>query len=185
MKESCTFPPVDHLSTHVKTHFSSLTGREDVVGAQIAALVRLTANQYEAQSARRIGRYDLSGPRLGVLMCLLWHKHCGETTGLTPSELSLDQHISRNTISALLRGLEDQGLIERHIDRSDRRFFRIALTDLGCSVARQTAPQAIDHMNDLVSDFDPAERSLLLDLLGKLYQSLLSRLSVEAAQPGS
>jgi DNA-binding MarR family transcriptional regulator len=184
MKQPCPEPvSPEQLPFQLNDHLSALTGRASVAGAQIARLVRLVANQYETHSACRSAEIDLSGPRLDVLMRLLWRQRCGETAGLTPTELSLDQRISRNTVSALLRGLEDQGLIERRLDPADRRVFRIVLSQAGLDLVNEHAPRSIDHLNTLVSDFSPAECSRLIELLGKLYLGLSSQQPVDSVSP--
>ena len=60
----------------------------------------------------------------------------GKSLGLPPSYLSRCQDVTKNTISVLLRGLEDQGWIERTLDPDDRRVFRIRLTPAGRELIR-------------------------------------------------
>lgn len=183
MKQPCTDPPSEeHFPEMMKTHLSQLTGRTDVSGAQIAGLVRLVANRYESHSTRRLGDFDLSGPRLGILMRLEAHSRFCGAPGLTPTDLSHDQRVSKNTVSALLNGLEEQGLIERRLDPADRRVFRIVISDLGTRLVRETAPLIVDHLNELVSNLSQEERSTLIQLLGKLFHSLRSHEETEAVE---
>ncbi len=124
---------------------------------------------------------DLSGPRLGLLMRLEWEERRGNRSGVRPTELSLNQRVSRNTISALLNGLEARGLIERRLDPEDRRAFRIRLTDRGRQVVAEHAPRLIDHHNRLVSTLTPTEQNQLIDLLARLYDGVTA--DHLAAQP--
>jgi DNA-binding MarR family transcriptional regulator len=117
-----------------------------------------------------------------VLMRLLWEEHSGNCAGLTPTGLSHNQHVSRNTVSALLRGLEDQGLIVRKLDPDDRRVFRIALTETGRRIAQDMAPRNVDHLNSLISQLSQSDQSHLIILLSKLYQSLLDLQPVETRE---
>ncbi len=92
----------------------------------------------------------------------------GKPEGITPTELSHFQRVSKNTISALLRGLEEQGLIQRNLDSEDLRVFRIQLTDAGRALVLNTAPNRIAGLNKLLSGLNPEEREQLILLLEKL-----------------
>jgi DNA-binding MarR family transcriptional regulator len=74
-----------------------------------------------------------------------------------------------------LRGLEEQGLIERTLDPEDKRIFHIHLSAAGREVVRARAPQHLAHLDDLASSLTPAEQAQLLELLGKLAGALASR----------
>jgi hypothetical protein len=54
----------------------------------------------------------LSHARMRLLMRLAVSDRMGDNRGLPPSELSRFLGVSRNTVSSLLNGLEEQGLIE-------------------------------------------------------------------------
>src|SRR5438067_1126138 len=55
------------------------------------------------------------------------------------SEISKRLHVTSPTITQLLKGLEVNGLIERHIDPADRRTVGITLTEKGEKVTQQAA----------------------------------------------
>jgi DNA-binding MarR family transcriptional regulator len=98
---------------------------------------------------------------------------------LQPSELSAALGVSRNTVSALLNGLEEQGLIERHLHPTDRRQFLVRITPAGCDLVRTRAPQFAAFIASLLDDLSPDERHTLFVLLDKLYSRMLER-AVEA-----
>ena len=115
---------------------------------------------------------QLSGPRWRLLL----HLHVAEYTGktsLSPTELSSLQVVTKNTISSLLRSLEDQGLIERTLDPNDRRQFQIGLTDEGRDLVRTSTPQLMAYLNQLTSGLSSDEISQLQALLDKLHRSLV------------
>src|SRR5260370_37155204 len=71
-----------------------------------------------------------------VLFCV---KHCmkpGATT-MKVSEISKFLHVTSPSVTQLLKGLETNGLIERHVDLVDRRAVDIKLTKKGDDVIRQ------------------------------------------------
>lgn len=99
----------------------------DDVPELIRALWRL--NHYvERQSRRMVREIGLSFPQRTLLRLI------GRSSGITPGELAEYLHVDRGTLSGLLRGLDERGLIERSIDSLDRRRIRTHLTALGESM---------------------------------------------------
>ncbi len=92
--------------------------------------------------------------------------------GLTPTELSQFQQVSKNTISSLLRGLEEQGYIQREIDPKDLRVFRIHLTEAGRQLILSMGPKRVQGLNQLLVDMSDDEKTLLIQLLHTLRISL-------------
>ncbi len=158
---------------HIREHVGALTGGEDTTGLELVAMIRGLANLYEAAEVPPEGDIDLSGPRWLLLLRLMAEEHVGNTDGVTPTGLSHFQNVSKNTISSLLRGLEEQGLIHRAIDPDDKRLFRIQLSERGRSLMAVAAPQRIRYLNCLVSGLTAEEKEQLFSLLGKLYHSVV------------
>lgn len=179
----------DHLQlmqAHLRQHMRELAGLEDTSGIELFGLMRMLTNLCEAIEAQHTSESDLSGPRWALLMRLFAEEQHGRAEGICPSSLSRYQRVSRNTISALVRGLEEQGLVQRALDAHDRRRFRIQLTAEGRELIRSTAPKRIQYLNRMVSGLSGPERQQLIDLLTKLYRSLLdaSNMSHFAPQGG-
>ncbi len=158
---------------HQRIHYLfDLTGRDDLQGVEIAGLIRRIANAYDINRERVMPECEVSSPRLGLLMRLEWEERQGNRDGVTPTKLSLHQRVSRNTISALLNGLEEQKLIERTLDPLDRRGFRIRLTDQGRKTVAENTPRLIDYHNRLAGTLTAEEQVQLIDLLSRLYAGL-------------
>jgi DNA-binding MarR family transcriptional regulator len=117
----------------------------------------------------------LSHARMRLLMRLAVSDRMGDDQGLPPSELSRFLGVSRNTVSALLNGLEDQGFIERHLHPTDRRQFLIRLTPGGHDLMCALAPEFGAFVASLFEVLSPEERATLLALLDKFYEGLLDR----------
>lgn len=162
---------ISRFLNHMKDHAAQFTNQPEVSGFQIAALIRLLSNQYENIFEHHAGEDELSGPRMSILARLMESEKRGKA-GITPTELSHNQHVSRNTISALLRGLEEQKLIQRELDPDDRRLFRIHITAAGHKLVQTMAPQRIAMANQIVSGLSPEEQAQLVTLLSKLFVSL-------------
>jgi len=161
----------------VRALAEALTGQADVdtTGMEMARLIKVVSHLYDAVIVQGEGMTEVSGPRLFLLGRLFVEEKQGNTQGLSPTHLSHWRKVSKNTISSLLRGLEEQGLIQRTLDPADKRVFRIRLTEAGRELVRATAPQHVAYMNSLLSDLTPTERAQLLELLGKLCRSLAVR----------
>jgi DNA-binding MarR family transcriptional regulator len=168
--------PLDRIQ-NMRAHLHEcmlLSEQEQPTGMEIAALIRMVANQYETIGNQPPRGETLSGPRWGVLLRLAAAEDNGHPS-ITPTDLSRSQNVSKNTISSLLRGLEEQGLISRELDPNDRRIFNIRLTPAGRDLIRDTTPRRVAWMNQTVAQFSLEEQEQLIRLLGKLYCSLVSK----------
>ncbi len=84
---------------------------------------------------------SLSGARMRILVHLTVNDRLGRCEGVQPSELADFLGVSRNTISTLLNGLEEQGLIERHLHPTDRRQLLVCITPDGRLAVHKHAPE--------------------------------------------
>lgn len=157
----------------IRTMVRDLIGDADPIGIELMRLVRMVAQQYDVRMDEALRTTNLSGPRWGLLMRLMADERRHGPGGMTPTHLSLCQNVSKNTISALLGGLEEQGLVARSLDPADKRVFRIHLTDAGRALIRETVPEHVAFMNRLVGGLTPDERARLGELLEKLHRSLI------------
>ena len=158
-------------------------GDIDLGGLELLRLVKTAANLYDALADEHLRAADLSGSRLRLLLRLWVEEVHGHVEGTSPTHLSHCQNVSKNTISALLRGLEEQGLVERTLDADDKRVFRIRLTAAGRELVQATAPEHMDYLNRLPAGLTPDEREQLIELLTKLRRSLSMFTGAIAAQP--
>lgn len=99
--------PFEPMQAHMRAHVRKMTGSDEIAGMELFALLRMALNLVENQAAEKDSPYDLSGPRLGLLMRLYGAECEGWQAGLTPTHLSRSDNVSKNTISSHLRGLED------------------------------------------------------------------------------
>ncbi len=73
-----------------------------------------------------------------------------DTPDMKVSEISKRLHVTSPTITQLLKGLEANGLIERHIDPTDRRAVGITLTEKGEMVTQQAAHTSSASIHGLI-----------------------------------
>lgn len=111
----------------------------------------------------------LSYAKMRLLMGLLFAEEIGDRPdGLNPSEISDRQGTSRNTISALIRDLEEEGLVERSLDPEDRRRFNIRLTESGRELVHAHVSNHLRTVAGCFETLDEEEQAMLVSLLSKL-----------------
>ncbi len=103
-----------------------------------------------------------------VLMHLFFAEQMGDGGELNPSQISDRQGVNRNTMSYLIRSLEEAGLVERRLDAEDRRRFNIRLTDNGRALVTEHARQHLATFDHCFSVLTAAEQATLLQLLTKV-----------------
>jgi len=173
----------EQFLTHMRILIKTLFGIEDTSGVELFSLIRHLSQLGEALECQPADEKDLSGPRWRLMLHLAAEEHIGNSAGVTPTSISERQRVSKNTISALLRGLEEQGLIQRELDPADYRLFRIQLTPAGRDLIHATAPQRLNHLNQMAASLTYEEREQLMALLGKLHNALLDKVGQAAPAP--
>lgn len=162
------------IDEFVRKKIIEVSGIDNVRGIQLSNIIRRVANLFDAIVNQHIDEEGVTGPRMGILIRLYGSEILHESGGVTPTMLSHMQNVTKNTISSLVKGLEDQGLIRRENDPIDRRIYRLYLTDAGREYIVKIAPKQINFLNSLVSEMAPEEIDQLIELLTKLQNSLLS-----------
>ncbi len=122
--------------------------------------------------AASITKSGLSEAQYLVLMSLYVGEEIDGRNELNPSEISKWRGTSRNTISSLIRGLEEDGLVERHLDKQDRRKFNISLTADGRSLISKHAHLQFRTLGTSFNKLTQKEQDTLSSLLNKLNQNL-------------
>jgi DNA-binding MarR family transcriptional regulator len=166
-------PEWDQIRKHIREQVLMLFGIEESSGMELFFLLQSVAHLSRMLDSKLGDDKELSGPRWRLLLRLLIEEHRGHSAGCTPTELSQSQFVGKNTISALLRGLEGQGLIQRTLDAADLRTFRIQLTQSGRDYLRGAAPARVENLNRLFSGLDREEQARFTALLERLRRSLL------------
>jgi DNA-binding MarR family transcriptional regulator len=137
------------------------------------ALQLMDGMRQVSHALRQIGENSLAASgmsyaRYRLLLGLFFSAEVEGRDGLHPSEISDRQGTSRNTISSLIRDLEEEGLIERLLNQEDRRKFNIRLTPAGRQFVQDHASKHMRMIAQCFSDLTAEERQQLSDLLAKL-----------------
>ena len=93
-----------------------------------------------------------------------------DTAEIKVSEISKCLHVTPPTITQLLKGLEANGLIERHIDPTDRRAVGIKLTEKGETVAQKAAEAFSASLHGLIEYLGEERSNQLAELLSDVFR---------------
>jgi len=159
---------------HWQTGFRQLlteSGLSHVDGMEILRLVKSCAGAYDRILGERMRAEEISLAQWRILIRLYLSERNDQPT-LSPTDLAHSQCLSKNTISSHLRALEEARLIERQLDPSDLRAFRICLTADSRKLIRESVPPHFEFLNGLVAQLSSEESELLQGLLIKLLDSL-------------
>lgn len=155
----------DWIAFHRELHVNY-----DARAAGLMEEFRHVAHRLRQLSDANLESSGLSTAQFRVLMSLQFCEWSGDCSGLNPSEISEQQGTSRNTISALIRSLEEANMIERRLDTVDRRRFNIVLTDAGRKVVTDHAAQHVQLINELFAVLGEDEIKTLGNILQTLNQ---------------
>lgn len=174
---------IDDFRSELRDRFLQTFGLKDTSALETFVLLQRVSHLCRLLDDQLDEGRELSGPRWRLLMRLLIEEQNGNFEGLTPTMLSHWQHVTKNTISALLRGLESQGLIQRTLVPSDLRAFRIQLTPAGREYLYANAGQRLQNLQHIFSDLDPCELEQLITLLNSLHRSLSAQVHLSCKNP--
>ena len=94
--------------------------------------------------------------------------------GSTQTVLAKVSKRDQTSITRLLDGLQQRGLVERKNDESDRRIFRIFLTEKAEMKYADSFPIVEKFNTDLKNCLSDSEGEKLMELMDKLYINLTS-----------
>jgi DNA-binding MarR family transcriptional regulator len=122
--------------------------------AETAAHLRLVINR-AARRMRQEAGTELRASHASALTSVELHGP------LTPSELAEVERIKRPTATRILRGLEEEGLVERTPDPKDGRSALISLTGEGRERLRRLRQRKNAYLARRMRDLDPRDIATL------------------------
>jgi DNA-binding MarR family transcriptional regulator len=175
---------LEEVHAKLREHLKQMADGEPIESLELVNLMRMTVHFIDASLSQSPQLADLSGPRMGILMRLLVEEDMGNHQGIRPTRLSHYQNVKKNTVSSLLRGLEEQGLVERTIDPEDKRGFNIRITPAGRERITATMPERVRLINELTAVLTGADKKHMISLLEKLRRSLITSHQGAHCHPG-
>lgn len=130
--------------------------------------LRLVSHELYQVGEQSLATAGLSLPQYRILMMLYFHEEMEKCDALNPSEISAHQGTNRNTISSLIRSLEERSFVQRHLDQTDRRKFNISLSDAGRALVHEHARQHLQIVAACFGGLTTAEQETLAHLLSKV-----------------
>jgi DNA-binding MarR family transcriptional regulator len=131
--------------------------------AECAVLLVRAAEGFLALANRALARHDLSATGRQVLAVLE-----GAGQPLPAGEIAARVLVTTASMTAVLDTLERRALVRRIPDPTDRRRVLIAVTDAGRALVDAFLPEMAALQAAVCDPLDPAQRELLIDLLGAL-----------------
>lgn len=92
----------------------------------------------------------------------------GEREGLTSTEVAQRTLMDKPTVSRAAASLIERGILERHIDKDDRRRAPMRLTDEGHAIYAAVIPRAMASEQQLLDALTEDEVATLHGLLSRL-----------------
>ena len=145
------------------------TTRDLVAHSPVRYGYRITSlrNWYAGPGFRLIERqFGLSEAETSVLFCL------GHMAGLRAQDVSALTGHPKNSVSRAVHVLLAKKLIQRRVDRADRREKTLALTPAGSTLFRKIVPIFVARQDSMLSALTARERRSLDRLLDKLVGGL-------------
>lgn len=103
--------------------------------------------------------------------------------GMAQRDLAAGLHVAAPTVSKMLRGMEQAGLVTRRADDADQRLTRVYLTDQGRALEARLREVAAAYVNDTIGILSEAERRQLARLLDRLAARIEAVLDERRAAP--
>jgi DNA-binding MarR family transcriptional regulator len=120
----------------------------------------------------------LSRPQWRVLTMLRRHE------GINQGGLAELVEVEPITLCRMVDRLQEAELVERRADPSDRRAWRLHLTDKARALLEEMRPMAFSLFDDAMTGLDPAERSDLFRMLERIRTNLSRRAPQELISNG-
>jgi DNA-binding MarR family transcriptional regulator len=130
--------------------------------AQVGYLLRRATAAMTADYAAAAGDEDLR-PVLVTMLTVI-----ADNPGTTQSELGAALGIHRSNVAPLVAELVDHNLVDRRRSQHDSRCVGLHLSDTGQRALVQGHRTIQVHESRMTSRLTPAERAVLLDLLGRI-----------------
>jgi len=152
--------------------------KEDVVAElfPIEELLGFWVYRMQTQGTALLGRrlrlagYDITPEQFGVLARLR------EDQGMNQRQLGEKTLKDRHNVTRILNLLERRGYIERRPDITDKRIYRIFMTESGRDLQEKLTPIVTSHLDQLLDGLSPEElrtmRAILEHIVGNIEKGM-------------
>lgn len=144
---------------------------DETIGTMLAQVSRLLRRHFDAR-ARGVG---VTRPQWQVLSLLSFNE------GINQGGLAELLEVEPITLGRMVDRLQDAQLVERRPDPTDRRAWRLFLTDKGQMLLDQLLPCALATYDIALEGIEEQERAVMMTALGRMRANLSRRQTVDAA----
>lgn len=123
---------------------------------------------HPAPVTRKLSVFDKGA--LFALNYLMMHK-----TAVHPKELSQKMAVSTARVAALLKHMEEEGLVVRNPDPNDNRKIIVSLTSQGEQLIKNKREEVVDIMAQTLEELGPEEAQTYLRIQMKIIQNFMHR----------
>ncbi len=158
----------DSALSGVTREYAPVLSAMDLRAIEMDMALMGVAAAHEAATADFLGRYGLSRSRFAVLRGLFF----AEGQQLPMTHLSRKVNVTLTNMARLVDSLEDDGLVSRGEDATDRRVVNVRLTKKGEALVNRIVPDLVVRSRARWGRFTVVERLLLRTLLLSLRDGL-------------
>jgi DNA-binding MarR family transcriptional regulator len=126
-----------------------------VADLELASALRMAVMRLSRRLRQERAEHDLSLTQISALAVL------GRVGPLTPTELAAAERVQPPSMSRVVAGLEERGLVRRTPHPTDRRQVIITITDAARSVIEEDRRRRTAWLVDHLAELDPDELELL------------------------
>jgi DNA-binding MarR family transcriptional regulator len=141
----------------------------DPVASEAFILLLHMGGQLHQLVEQRLAKYGISHGR-HLLLALL---NRDPDKPMAASALASRLTVTKQTMTALLEGLEADGLISRTRDESDRRVSLVQMTPAGRKLLTRTMPEMFELHIEAMRGLTREEQRMLAGLVRKAYESAM------------
>ena len=95
----------------------------------------------------------------------------GSNPGASQSTIAKAIGVERSTMVAVIDGLEERGLVDRRVSKTDKRSYALRLTEEGAALTASLRKRVRDHERRIVSGLSGEEKRTLIGLLRRIGRS--------------
>lgn len=131
-------------------------------------------NEFKRLNKHRSNNCRLTHSEIMVLFVIRDHVEKNKE-GIKTSELSKRLNIASPSATQQINSLEEKNLVERNMDKKDRRAVRINLTEKGEEVLKKASQELHESIRGLVEYLGEEKSNQLADLLLETYNYFSTR----------
>jgi DNA-binding MarR family transcriptional regulator len=149
-------------------HGSSLQGEKAMNSDQQTLSRKMMRSffQFRKNAWHEFSIPGLKPSEMRLLFCI--KRGSRESDDIKVSEISKLLNVTSPTVTQLVNGLEEKGLVERHFDKSDRRVVNIRLTAQGEHVTQKASDVFLGLTDELIQYLGEQQSVKLVELLEKV-----------------